>query len=403
MIALDEALARYLEVVEPLGTESVPIDHALHRVLAAPAQAAVDLPAFSQTAVDGYAVRAADTASASPDRPVELDVAGDIPAGSTDMPNALAASQAMRILTGAPLPPESDAVVRQEHVTRNGGQITVSSPVAPGKDIRFQAEELQRGAPLGQAGQCVTPGLLAALAIAGVAEIQAHRCLRVSVLITGDELVPAGQPLKRGQVHDANGPLVRAWLLQNRLPEPALRYVRDEADEVEAALEAAFNEADFVITTGGVSVGDRDYIPKVAEQMGAEPLFWKVAQKPGKPLYFARRDGSFLLGLPGNPAAVLVGLVFHARRVLDALTGCVDPGPPLYPGRLAEELKADRHRTRLVRARRATGSDGVIELHPLPRQGSHMLSNLQEADALVWTPAGDQPIEAGKLLQWTPL
>ncbi|HET8552880.1 MAG TPA: gephyrin-like molybdotransferase Glp [Gammaproteobacteria bacterium] len=403
MIALDAALARYLEVVKPLGAESVPIDAALDRVLAEPAQAAVDLPAFSQTAVDGYAVRAADIAAATTDRPVQLNIRGEIAAGARELPTALATGQTMRILTGAPLPPDCDAIVRQERVTRVDGHVAVSAPVEPGGDIRFQAEELQRGAPLGQAGQRVTPGLLAALAMAGVAAIRAHKRPRISVLITGDELVPAGQPLQHGQVHDANGPLVRAWLLENRLPQPELQYVRDEAGEVEAALGAALHNADLVITTGGVSVGDRDYIPKVAEQLGAERLFWKVAQKPGKPLYFARRNGCFLLGLPGNPAAVLIGLVFHARRVLEALAGSANPGPPLFPGLLAEELNPDRARTNLVRARRTTGSGGVVELHPLPRQGSHMLSNLQEADALVWVPPGDEPIEAGTLLQWTPL
>lgn len=195
---------------------------------------------------------------------------------------------------------------------------------------------------------------------------------------------------------------MRSWLRERGYPEPALQYVRDDAVGVESALAAALLESDLVITTGGASVGDRDYIPAIAEQVGATPLFWKVAQKPGKPLYFARREHALLLGLPGNPAAVLVGLVVHAANILDRLQGVTPPRPMCFPGRLTDVLDADRTRERLVRASCRTTVDGVL-LTPLTRQDSHMLSNLQGADALIRVPPREQPYTAGTQLNWIPL
>lgn len=405
MIAIDDALACYRDTVSPLDAQAVPACNALHHVLAAPARAGVNLPPFAQTALDGYALRSADTTAASPENPAALAVAGEIAAGVHETLAPIEPAQCLRILTGAPLPPGCDAVVAQERVDHEHGSIIVSESVASGGGINQQAEELRQGDPLGQAGQRVTPGLMAALVKAGVTDVEGHRRPRISVLVTGDEIVPAGRaprPLRHGQIHDANGPLIRAWLHDKGYPEPAIRFVRDDAAAVEVELDAALNNSDLVLTNGGVSVGDHDYIIAAAERIGAERLFWRVAQKPGKPLYFARRGASLLLGLPGNPGSVLTGLTLHVRCVLDCLEGVTAPGPVLHPGRLAEALQPDPLRERLVRAHRDQTSDGTL-LTPLPGQASHMLSNLESADALVRVPAGAEAVAAGTLLSWTPL
>jgi molybdopterin molybdotransferase len=400
---LADALAMYTHVVAPLDVEPVRLDDGLGRVLAAPAEAAIDLPAFTQSAMDGYAIRSEDVADASPERAVRLDIVEAIPAGTTHRPRRVAPGQAARILTGAPLPPDSDAVVRQEWTRRAGEQIAIETPVAAGAAIRRRGEELAAGTPLGGAGHRLTPGLVAALAMAGVASVEVRKRPRIAVLITGDELAPPGEQLQYGQIRDSNGPLARNWLARQGWSDPPLRYVSDDAAAVEAALDAALGAADLVITTGGVSVGDRDYVPGAATRLGCETLFWKVAQKPGKPLYFARRGNTFLLGLPGNPAAVLIGLALHARRVLDCFEKTRDPHPLFRPGRLADSVKMNRQRVQLLRAHMDIDAAGVVNLHPLPKQGSHMLSNLQCADALVWVPAGEGDVERGRILEWTAL
>lgn len=402
MISLDDALACYQDHAIRLQSETVAIHAALGRVLAEPAAARIDLPAFAQAAVDGYALRCTDTKTATHTNPIALKINGEVAAGMDGQAAAVQPGTCVRIFTGAPLPASCDAVIRQEETTRDGANILLSDPVALGTDMRERADELQKGQQLGRAGQHISSGLLAALAMAGVSHVEVYRRPRITVLITGDEVVPAGQKLRAGEIYDANGPLVSGWLRERGYPTPAMHYVRDDAAGVETALEVALSNADLVITTGGVSVGDRDYVPGVAEKIGATPLFWKVAQKPGKPLYFARRDNHLLMGLPGNPAAVLIGLVMHAARVLDHLEGIESPRPALYAGRLTAPLHADSKRERLVRARCETTVDGV-RLSPLRKQASHMLSNLQAADVLIRVPPATQPYPAETLLYWTPL
>lgn len=401
-VSVDDALARYDSEVAALEVETVSIDSVLHRVLAAPAHAHTDLPAFSQSAMDGYALRADDSMGAEKARPVRLHVVGEVFAGPHAALPTVRAGEALRIFTGAPLPEGCDAVARQEHVKREDAHILLTRAVPAGNDVRFRGEELKAQAVLAPAGRRVGPGLLAAMSMAGVETVPTHRRPRVHVLVTGDEVVTSGRPPRPGEVPDANGRLIRAWLLARGAPEPRVEHVPDDARALETALRKAWETADLVITSGGVSVGERDWVPEVAERLGAEPLFRNVAQKPGKPLYFARRDEQFLLGLPGNPAAALVGLVVHARRILDRMEGHSAPGPRFHPGRLAARVPAMRDRVHWIRARRELGPEGVV-LHPLGNQGAHMLSNLSEADSLIRVPAGESRLEATAPVTWTPL
>jgi molybdopterin molybdotransferase len=398
-----QALSSYNQSLQPLGVETVSTQQALNRCLALAPLANVDLPSFTQSAVDGYALLSLECQWASAENPIRLQIAGEIPAGPPRQQPPLGSRMAFRILTGAAIPRGVDTVVPQELVRRDGDAIIVERPVAEKKNIRYRGEELSAGDALAAAGYRIAPGMLAALFAAGTHSVQVHRRPRISVLVTGDEVVAPGQQPADGQVYDANGPLIQSWMSALGYPVPNVTYVKDDREEVIAALSTALDHSDLVITTGGASVGDHDFMPSAAAACGVRQIFWKVAQKPGKPLYYGLRDGTPLLALPGNPAAVLIGLVIHARRVLDCLEGVVTPGPRMSAGRLLNGVKADATRDRLVRMNLSISAEGVVHLDPLPKQDSHMLSNLATAMALVMLPARERDYAADERVLWTPL
>jgi molybdopterin molybdotransferase len=299
-------------------------------------------------------------------------------------------------------------MIPQERAERIGSTLRFVEPFEARRNIRWRGDELKRGDPLAEAGQRVGPGLLASLVNADVETLTLRRQPRLKVFVTGDEIRPFGTPLRPGEIHDSNGPLVTAVLSTWGYTSPAAQHLGDDRNEVLAALESAFADCDVVISTGGASVGDKDYLPAAAESLGVKRVFWKVAQKPGKPIFFGvldRPDGSqcAMLALPGNPGAVLIGLLLHVRAALDALEGARDIGVPWYGGLLTEDTERDLDRTRLVRMKLEIGPGGVAALQPLPHQDSHMLSNLGRADVLVWIEAGPTPVAAGSMLRWTPM
>ncbi len=403
LTTLPKALSSYNQTLKALEVESVATLQALNRCLAVAPQASVDLPSFTQSAVDGYALMSFESQWASPDSPVSLQIAGEIHAGPPKQQPPLGNRMAYRILTGAAIPRGVDTVVPQELVRMGVGSILLDRPVPEKKNIRERAEELGAGDSIAAAGQRISPGMLAALMAAGTHSVQVYRRPKISVLVTGDEVVPADQKPGDGQVYDANGPLIQSWMLALGYPAPTITYVRDTRKEVNTALGSALDSADLVITTGGASVGDHDFIPGAAATCGVKQIFWKVAQKPGKPLYYGLRGKTALLGLPGNPAAVLIGLVMHVRRALDCLEGVSTPGPRMSAGRLLNGAKADQTRDRLVRMNLSISAEGVVHLDPLPKQDSHMLSNLATAMALVMLPARDHDYLADERVLWTPL
>ena len=431
MISLDEALAAYPRHVHALEAETIPLTHALHRVLRSPARARCDLPRFSQSAMDGYAVTLEDAARVLR----TLTITDAVAAGDTKILRPLKPGECQRILTGARLPPNTGAVVAQERVSVDGGQVQLSESSMPRANIRWQGEELRAGAAVGEAGQRLTPGLIASLASAGVAQVEVSRAPRIAVLVSGDELRPLGAPLAEGQIWDSNGPLVTSWL-QARGYAASQSHLSDSRAAVETVLNDALSNNDLVITTGGVSVGDKDFIIPAAEALGVKRAFWRVAQKPGKPIYFGlwpsppaplpqagegrttsslsrsrervadgreRARVSALLGLPGNPGAVLVGMTLHARAILDLLEGAEPAGAAFHFGSLAATVKADAQRERLVRMRLETDAQGRNLLHPLPHQDSHMLSNMSSATVLARLPARELDYATGETVRWTAL
>lgn len=398
MISIDEALVCYAEHINPLGQESLPLDQAMGRVLAAEIHSLTDLPRFDQSAMDGYACRYDDL-----ERSSSLKIIGTAAAGPADAALTVGDGEAARIFTGGTLPAGADTVVPQERVRSETNEITEIQASAKGANIRRRGEELKTGALLANAGQRIRPGLIAALVMGGHDVVEVYRQPRVAVLATGDELREAGTALEAGEIHDSNTPLIRTWLARRGITPISVDRLTDEPDLIRNALQTALDNADLVITSGGVSVGERDYIIPIAEELGVQRRFWKVAQKPGKPLYFGSREDTALLGLPGNPGAVLVGLSLHVRRVLELQQGISHPTPQWQKGRLADEEQADSRRDRLLRMIHRINEQGESELQPLSRQDSHMMSNLSQANALVRLPARQTDYAQGELVDWINL
>lgn len=387
LISLDLALQHYLQV-EALPIIRLPLIQALRHVLAADVTSAVSLPLFTQSAVDGYALRQQDVDAGIR----EFELIGEIRAG-IEQSFELQQGQALRIFTGGKLPHSADTVARQEIVSRQQNRISLNNTISLGADIRYQGEELQQGTLLAEKGQQLTVGLIAALSMAGVKQVQVYKSPKIAVLITGDEVSQTQQLDNQAQVFDANSPLISSWLQQHGYHSVVIQHVIDDEQILKRALEQSLQHFDVVLTTGGVSVGDYDLIRPVSLALGAQEIFWQVAQKPGKPLYFASyqqlgsKHRSYLLGLPGNPAAVLIGLYVHVHSLLNCLQQQQHPLPQWQTGVLQQSLKTDS-REQLLRMQVSSNSLGQLLLSPLNKQQSHMLSNMAKANALVRVPAG---------------
>jgi molybdopterin molybdotransferase len=406
MISVTEALGECERRVSALPSETVLLEDALQRVLADRAVANTDLPPFTQSAMDGYALHSVDTVSAETGKPVSLRIVGQIAAEPRGFLSELGAGSACRIFTGGGLPPGADTVIRQESVSAVGGELRIDTPVSAGSNVRPRGEEITRGQVMVGAGTRLVPGMIGALAAVGVGRVTVYRQPRILILVTGSEVVPAGEPLAPGTIYDANGPLARTFLNGSGYRLVAISRVPDSEEALAGALGRAFGHADLIISTGGVSVGDRDLVISIAERLGVQRIFWKIAQQPGKPLYLGLYQGRIpVLGLPGNPAAALIGILVYLRRILDCLEGASTPGPVFLPGKLAAAVRSDKERTQWVRARRRFHEDGSVWLEPLAKQGPHMISNLCAADALVYLPpaASYSAICEGTAVSWVPM
>jgi molybdopterin molybdotransferase len=298
----------------------------------------------------------------------------------------------MTVATGAPLPPGADAVVPVELAEVNGARVSFTGPVATGDHVRRQGTDLATGAVVVSAGSLLRPLALAAIATGGVAELSCHRRPRVCVVVTGDELVAPGEPLLHGQIHESNSILIAARCEQAGAEVVAVERVRDDAEATRASLERALATADVVVTSGGVSVGLRDHVKPALSALGVEQLFWRIAVQPGRPTWCGLRDGRVVVGLPGNPLSVMVGLELLLVPALRRLAGASDPGPALFRMPLTTALRQDsaRQRVRPVRLV-AAGAE------PLGADLAHQLGRAAFAEALAIGPPGSGVLAAGSL------
>lgn len=384
MLELEEARQRLLDTIQPLPAEKVALRDAAGRLLAEAVVSPIDLPAFDNSAMDGYAVRAADVTSASAESPVELKLVGHVPAGAI-FTGTVQSGTCVRLFTGSPLPGGADAVVMQEDTrveASQPGMVLILDRAKPWENVRFRGEDVKQGAPLLQAGEAMTAGRIGLMAAAGISSVNVHRRPVIGLLATGSELVEAGQPLPPGKIYESNRATLEPLLVRSGAVPRAYPLVPDTLDATCQALKHALDECDAVVTSGGVSVGELDFVKAAFEKLGGVMDFWKVAIKPGKPFVFGRRAKKFLFGLPGNPVSAMVTFLLLVRPALRRWQGATKVLPPVAHGVLAEALANHGDRRHFMRvwmddngAVRSTGA-----------QASHLLYSLASANALVEVP-----------------
>jgi molybdopterin molybdotransferase len=380
-LAVDEALARVVANIHPLAAGRVPLAQAEGRVLAEDVRGPIALPPFANSAMDGYAVIASDTASASAMHPVRLSIAERIAAGQV-AGSRLAPGHAARIMTGAAIPPGADAVVKfEDTVVPDDAHIDLLAAVAPGAHVRLPGEDLPEGALALRAGTVLHPAALGLLAALGRAEVPCVRPPRVAVLVTGDEIVPPGQPLPAAKIYDANSVLI-AGLVRRFGGEVAWQSTApDEEEALRAALDAALAaQPDLIVTTGGVSMGDFDLVKDVLAHEGCIE-FWQVSMRPGRPIAFGRLHDVPLLGLPGNSVAAYVGFLLFGRAILAALQG-QPAAPALLDAVCAEPIRNGSGRRNFLRGI-ASVRDAQIEVRQAGGQGPNHLSPLAGSNCLI--------------------
>ena len=374
---MEQARAEMLKVITPLPAETVSLAQSAGRVLAGEVLSAVDLPRFDNSAMDGYAVRATDAGKGA-----KLRCIGEVPAGSS-FENEVGEGECVRIFTGSLMPAGVNAVVMQEDTRVEGDTIEITDGAKPFEHVRLRGEDVKAGEVIGSAGERLHGGRLQLLGSAGVGEVSVHRQPIVGVLATGDELREPGEDLGAGGIHESNR-LALAELIRQCGAEPRVQpLVRDTMEATMTALQTAFAECDAVVTSGGVSVGEHDYVKAAFEKLGGSLGFWRVKIKPGKPFVFGRLVDKPLFGVPGNPVSALVTFLVLVRPALMQLQGAADLNLPAHPGILADPLANRGDRRHFMRVR--VDAQGTV--HATGLQASHAVGSLGQANGLVDVPA----------------
>jgi molybdopterin molybdotransferase len=427
MLTVDAAIERILTVFTPLTDhERVSLSSALGRVLVEDVAADIDLPPFDTTAMDGYALRAEDVATASKDKPATLEIVGQIAAGVV-AEKAIGPGQAYRILTGAPMPPGADAVVPYEDTDGKGfggwsgeegaheaaaeRDVRVFVPVEVGENVRFKGEVQRQGEVVVRAGSVLRPGEIAVLATFGKPDVWVYRRPRVAILSTGDELVTAAERPGPGQIRDGNAPGLAALARQCGAEPIVLPIARDDPEDVRAALLSAVNQrADLVVTSGGVSMGDHDVVKHVVRSEGSVG-FWSIDLRPGKPLAFGELRGVPFLGLPGNPVSSLVTFELFARPALMRLGGHTRLRKVELLAAALEPIKNGSGRENFMRGvveQRVTNGEPEWTVRLTGEQASNFVTSMAKANALIRIPKTTRVVSPGEkvrvlMLDWPPL
>jgi molybdopterin molybdotransferase len=392
LIEIEAARRLVLERARPLPAEEMSLDAALGRVLAADATSAEPVPRFDNSAMDGFAVRSADTARAADGAPVRLAVAGESRAGRP-APRALEVGEAISISTGAMVPDGADAVVRVEDTRASDGAVEVSVAARQGENIRRAGEDVRAGQTVIARGTEIGPAELGVLASLGLARVKCARRPRVSVLTTGDELHEPGEELPAGGIRNTNAYSVPALAARAGAELAGVETAADEPAATREAVKSAL-DVDVAVICGGVSVGEHDHVRPALAEVGAEQLFWGVALKPGKPTWFGVRGGTLIFGLPGNPVSAMVTFLLFVRPALRAMLGAA-PEATRLTAVLDSAIEKRRDRAQAVRCSLEARPDGW-HARPTGDQGSHVLTSMLGADALAILPTDKGSVRAGE-------
>lgn len=395
MIPVETARRLILERMTALPAATIPLLTALGRVLAEPIDSPISLPPFDNSAMDGYALRSADVADASLDRPCWLAIAAEMAAGTTRQPTLLA-GQACRIMTGSPLPAGADAVLKVEETQELDGKVAIPRPVPPGENLRRAGEDLVAGMRILEAGTPLNAARLALLAGVGRATVAVHGVARVAILTTGDELLEPGEDLLPGHIYNSNAYALAALVAEAGAVPFRLGVAPDDREATRRSLSEAL-EYDVVLTTGGVSMGVYDFVGETLAELGTVH-FDRVAQQPGKPFTFATVKGKPVFGLPGNPVSAMVSFEYYVRPALRKLMGHLRLDRPRVEVVMDEGFQKRPGRQLFLRGQVERSAEGFrARLSGL--QGSAMLGSMAAANALILVPAELGPVRAGDRLE----
>lgn len=386
-----------LRAATPVGTERVALEDCAGRILARDLTAVGDVPPFDRAAYDGYALRACDVQTASERTPVTLKIIEEVAAGSLPT-RPVTAGTAVKILTGAPIPENADAVIAYERTRFDGREVTLFAPLASGANIVRKGEDVRRGQSLARRGDDIDAALLGTLAAQGAAQPEVFRIPRVGLLCTGSEVIEADAPMTAGKIRNTARYLLTAALQKAGCAVEYLGCAGDCAKEIAALLTEGLARCDLLVTTGGVSAGDYDLTPEAMVRAGAEPLFRGVAIKPGMACAYGVKDGKLLCGLSGNPVAAMLNFSAVALPAIRRLCGRRDCLPQEIELTLASDFEKSGRGTRLLYGSLDL-SDGTVRLRFPPRQGGAALGGAVGCDAVAIVPAGSPPLRAGSKLK----
>jgi len=393
LISLEEAVEAVLGCVQSVGREEINLSSALGRIIAEDIYAPLDLPPFNRSPLDGYAVKSGDIARAAPDRPVELEVVLEIPAGSYS-PLELKSGQAVKILTGAPIPSGADAVIRFEDVEVLGDRIKVFKPLSAFGNYCFRGEDVKKDELVIRAGSLINPSAVGMLAALGFKRVSVHSVPRVALVATGDELTDIGEELAPGKIYCSSLYALIAELAEAGAQVRSTKIVKDDLQLIAGEIAKALKDSDMVITTGGVSVGDYDLVKDALDSIGAEVIFHRVNIRPGTPTLLAVKDDKVIMGLSGNPAAALISYHLIAKPAIYKLAGRRNYEFESTVGILENDFNKSSKQRRFVRGQ-AYLEQGILKVRLTGKQNPGIMKSMLTCNALIDIPANTPYVKSG--------
>ncbi|MCM3611129.1 molybdopterin molybdotransferase MoeA [Planococcus sp. MERTA32b] len=391
-IPVSEAVQKVMEHAHSIGAETVSLEHSYNRILAEPIVARHAVPPFDRSPYDGFAIISGSSWEASGDNRIRFEIVDHIGAGKVSA-EVLSGNQAVRIMTGAPLPKNADAVVMFEQTVESTDSFTIRKPFEKLENVSLKGEDVQQGEVVIESGHLIHPGTVALLATFGYAQVQVAKQPVVGILSTGTELLDVSEPLAPGKIRNSNGPMIAAQLARMGLGCKMYGLSMDDLDQSFTIVKKAAAETDCLITTGGVSVGDFDFLPAIYERLGAEVLFNKVAMRPGSVTTVAVADGKYLFGLSGNPSACFTGFELFVRPALLKMRGAKKRYLPHTKAKLAEDFTKANPFTRFIRA----VYDGEF-IKPAGFNKSNAVASIAKGNALIVLPGGTRGFEKGDIV-----